>query len=192
MRMLLMGPPGAGKGTQAKIVGERLGVPTISTGDIFRANMAEETELGLEAKRYVDAGEYVPDEVTNRMVRARLAEPDATKGFLLDGYPRTVAQVETLDELLAETGKKLNAVVVLKADNDEIVKRLLNRARVEGRSDDTEDVIRRRLEVYDEQTHPLLEVYADHGVLVEVNGVGDVDEVTERVLTAIAPLETEQ
>ncbi len=192
MRMLLMGPPGAGKGTQAKIVAERLGIPAISTGDIFRANMAEETELGLEAKRYVDAGEYVPDEVTNRMVRARLAEPDATKGFLLDGYPRTVAQVETLDELLAETGKMLNAVVVLKADNDEIVKRLLNRARVEGRSDDTEDVIRRRLEVYDEQTHPLLEVYADHGVLVEVNGVGDVDEVTERVLTAIAPLETEQ
>jgi adenylate kinase len=190
--MLLMGPPGAGKGTQAKIVAERLGIPAISTGDIFRANMAEETELGLEAKRYVDAGEYVPDEVTNRMVRARLAEPDATKGFLLDGYPRTVAQVETLDELLAETGKKLNAVVVLKADNDEIVKRLLNRAQVEGRSDDTEDVIRRRLEVYDEQTHPLLEVYADHGVLVEVNGVGDVDEVTERVLTAIAPLDTEQ
>jgi len=187
-----MGPPGAGKGTQAKIVAERLGIPAISTGDIFRANMAEETELGLEARRYVDAGEYVPDEVTNRMVRARLAEPDAAKGFLLDGYPRTVAQVETLDELLAETGKKLNAVVVLKADNDEIVKRLLNRARVEGRSDDTEDVIRRRLEVYDEQTHPLLEVYADHSVLVAVNGVGDVDEVTERVLTAIAPLDTEQ
>jgi len=192
MRMLLMGPPGAGKGTQAKIVAERLGIPAISTGDIFRANMAEETELGLEAKQYVDAGEYVPDDVTNRMVRARLAEPDAARGFLLDGYPRTVAQVETLDELLAETGKRLNAVVVLKADNDEIVQRLLKRAEVEGRSDDSEDVIRRRLEVYDDQTYPLLEVYDDHGVLVEVDGVGDVEKVSERVLAAIAPLETEQ
>jgi adenylate kinase len=192
MRMLLMGPPGAGKGTQAKIVAERLGIPAISTGDIFRANMAEETELGLEAKQYVDAGEYVPDDVTNRMVRARLAEPDAARGFLLDGYPRTVAQVETLDELLAETGKRLNAVVVLKADNDEIVQRLLKRAEVEGRSDDSEDVIRRRLEVYDDQTYPLLEVYNDHGVLVEVDGVGDVEKVSERVLAAIAPLETEQ
>jgi adenylate kinase len=192
MRMLLMGPPGAGKGTQAKILAERLGIPAISTGDIFRANMAEETELGLEAKRYVDAGEYVPDDVTNRMVRARLGQEDALNGFLLDGYPRTVAQVETLDELLAETGKRLNAAVVLKAENDEIVKRLLNRAEVEGRSDDSEDVIRRRLEVYDDQTHPLLEVYADHGVLVEVDGVGEVEEVSERVLAAIAPLETEQ
>jgi len=192
MRMLLMGPPGAGKGTQAKVLAQRLGIPAISTGDIFRANMAEETDLGLEAKRYVDAGEYVPDDVTNRMVRARLAEPDAAKGFLLDGYPRTVAQVENLDEFLAETGKALNAVVVIKADPDEIVRRLLKRAEVEGRSDDTEEVIRRRQEVYSEQTAPLLEVYADHGVLVEVNGVGDVEDVSERVLKAIAPLETEQ
>jgi adenylate kinase len=190
--MLLMGPPGAGKGTQAKVLAHRLGIPAISTGDIFRANMAEETDLGLEAKRYVDAGEYVPDDVTNRMVRARLAEPDAAKGFLLDGYPRTVAQVENLDEFLAETGKRLNAVVVIKADPDEIVRRLLKRAEVEGRSDDTEEVIRRRQEVYSEQTAPLLEVYADHGVLVEVNGVGDVEDVSERVLKAIAPLETEK
>jgi adenylate kinase len=190
--MLLMGPPGAGKGTQAKILARKLGIPAISTGDIFRANMADETELGLEAKRYVDAGEYVPDDVTNRMVRDRLSQPDALKGFLLDGYPRTVAQVETLDDLLAETGKMLNAVVVLKAEQDEIVQRLLKRAQLEGRSDDTEDVIRRRQEVYNEQTAPLLDVYADHNVLVEVDGVGDVEEVSERVLKAIAPLETEQ
>ena len=189
MRMLLMGPPGAGKGTQAKIVADMLGIPAISTGEIFRANMAQETELGLEAKRYVNAGDYVPDDVTNRMVRARLDEPDAKKGFLLDGYPRTVAQVETLDDLLAESGKRLNAVVVLTADQDELVQRLLRRAEVEGRSDDTEEVIRRRQEVYNEQTKPLLEVYAEHGVLVEVDGVGDVSEVSKRVLAAIAPLE---
>lgn len=189
MRMLLMGPPGVGKGTQAKILADKLGIPAISTGDIFRANMAEETELGVEAKHYVDAGEYVPDDITNRMVRARLSEPDAKRGFLLDGYPRTVAQVDTLDGLLAEHGKKLNAVVVLKADEDEIVQRLLKRAEVEGRSDDSEDVIRRRQEVYNEQTAPLLEVYADHGVLVEVDGVGEVGEVSERILKAIAPLE---
>lgn len=189
MRMLLMGPPGVGKGTQAKILADRLGIPAISTGDIFRANMAEETELGVEAKHYVDAGEYVPDDITNRMVQARLSEPDAKRGFLLDGYPRTVAQVDTLDGLLAENDKKLNAVVVLKADEDEIVQRLLKRAEVEGRSDDSEDVIRRRQEVYDEQTAPLLEVYADHGVLVEVDGVGEVGEVSERILKAIAPLE---
>lgn len=184
-----MGPPGVGKGTQAKILADRLGIPAISTGDIFRANMAEETELGVEAKHYVDAGEYVPDDITNRMVRARLSEPDAKRGFLLDGYPRTVAQVDTLDGLLAENDKKLNAVVVLKADEDEIVQRLLKRAEVEGRSDDSEDVIRRRQEVYNEQTAPLLEVYADHGVLVEVDGVGEVAEVSERILKAIAPLE---
>jgi adenylate kinase len=189
MRMLLMGPPGAGKGTQAKVLADELGIPAISTGDIFRANMAKQTELGLEAKHYVDAGEYVPDDVTNRMVCARLSEPDAQKGFLLDGYPRTVAQVETLDDLLAETGKRLNAVVVLKADQDEIVQRLLKRAELEGRSDDSEEVIRRRQEVYNEQTAPLLEVYADHGVLVEVDGVGDVSDVSNRVLAAIAPLE---
>ena len=189
MRMLLMGPPGAGKGTQAKILAEKLGIPAISTGEIFRANMAQETELGLEAKRYVNAGDYVPDDVTNAMVRARLDEPDAKRGFLLDGYPRTVAQVETLDDLLAETGKKLNAVVVLKADREELAQRLLKRAELESRSDDSEDVIRRRQEVYDEQTKPLLEVYADHGVLVEVDGVGEIPEVSQRVLAAIAPLE---
>jgi adenylate kinase len=189
MRMLLMGPPGAGKGTQAKVLADKLGIPAISTGDIFRANMAQETPLGLEAKRYVDAGEYVPDDITNAMVRDRLAQPDAQKGFLLDGYPRTVAQVEMLDDLLAETGKRLNAVVVLKADQEELVQRLLKRAELEGRSDDTEDVVRRRQEVYYEQTAPLLEVYADHGVLVEVDGVGDVEEIGERILAAIAPLE---
>ena len=187
-----MGPPGAGKGTQAKILADRLGIPAISTGDIFRANMADKTPLGLEAQLYVNAGEYVPDDVTNRMVRDRLSQPDAEKGFVLDGYPRTVAQVEMLDDLLAEHGRHLHAVVVLKADQDEIVQRLLKRAETEGRSDDTEDVIRRRQQVYNEQTAPLLEVYAQHGVLVEVDGVGPVSEVSNRVLAAIAPLEDNQ
>src|SRR5688500_2843944 len=124
MRLILMGPPGAGKGTQAKVISARLGVPAISTGDIFRANVSQETPLGVEAKRYMDAGEYVPDEVTNGMVRSRIAEPDAAEGFLLDGYPRTVAQVEELDSMLAEGGQALDAVVVLTVDQDELVARL--------------------------------------------------------------------
>jgi len=185
MRLILMGPPGAGKGTQAKMVAERLSVPAISTGDIFRANVSGNTPLGAEAKRYMDAGDYVPDEVTNAMVRARLAEPDADSGFLLDGYPRTVSQVEELDGMLAESGRSLDVVLVLTVDRDELIARLLNRARTEGRADDTEDVIRRRQEVYAEQTAPLLEVYAGRGLVVEVDGMGDVDEVTTRVFSAL-------
>jgi adenylate kinase len=184
-RLILMGPPGAGKGTQAKVISERLGVPAISTGDIFRANVSQRTPLGVEAKRYMDAGDYVPDEVTNAMVRSRLAEPDARGGFLLDGYPRTVAQVEELDAMLADAGEGLDAVVVLTVDRDEVVARLLKRAEIEGRADDTEDVIRRRQEVYAEQTAPLLEVYAGRGLLVEVDGLGSVDEVSSRVFAAL-------
>ena len=180
-----MGPPGAGKGTQAKVIAERLGIPAISTGDIFRANVSQQTPLGLEAKRYMDAGDYVPDEVTNAMVRSRIAEPDATKGFLLDGYPRTVAQVEELDSMLAESGQSIDAVVVLTVDRDEVVQRLLKRAEIEGRADDTEDVIRRRQEVYAEQTAPLIEVYAGRDLLVEVDGMGSVDEVSARVFGAL-------
>lgn len=180
-----MGPPGAGKGTQAKFVAEHYKVPAISTGDIFRANVSQGTELGLEAKRYMDAGEYVPDEVTNRMVRNRIDEPDAVGGFLLDGYPRTVAQVEELDGMIAFTGHALDAVVLLTADQDELVSRLLARAQTEGRADDTEDVIRRRQEVYLEQTEPLIEVYRGRGILVEVDGLGEVAEVTERIFAAL-------
>ena len=185
MKLIIMGPPGAGKGTQATFVAERLGVPAISTGDIFRSNVSQETELGLEAKRYMDAGDYVPDEVTNAMVRDRISQADATDGFLLDGYPRTLAQVEELDTMLAARGNELDAVLLLTVDQDEVVERLAKRARDEGRSDDTEDVIRHRQEVYAEQTAPLVEVYDERGLLVRVDGMGTVDEVTSRVFDAL-------
>lgn len=185
MRMLLMGPPGAGKGTQAKVLAERLNIPAVSTGDIFRANVKDETPLGLEAKRYMDAGDYVPDEVTNAMVRDRLSEADAGSGFLLDGYPRTVAQVSTLDDILADHGHKLDVVVALVADIDVLVSRMLNRAQIDGRSDDSEEVIRHRQDVYTAETKPLLRVYEQRGLLVEVDGVGEIDEVSERVLRAL-------
>ena len=184
-----MGPPGAGKGTQAKFVAARFDIPAISTGDIFRANVSRGTPLGIEAKKYMDAGEYVPDEVTNRMVRNRIDEPDAKPGFLLDGYPRTLAQVEELDGMIGHTGHKLDAVVVLTVDEEELVHRLLQRADVEGRADDTEEVIRRRQEVYTEQTEPLIEVYRGRGILHEVDGMGEVDEVTDRIFARIAAVE---
>jgi len=179
-----MGPPGAGKGTQAAVLAKELGIPHISTGDIFRANVAEGTDLGREAKRYMDAGEYVPDTVTNAMVRDRLTHDDCRPGFLLDGYPRTVEQVAELDAMLRSAGSELNVVVELTVDIDEVVERLVKRAQEQGRADDTEDVIRRRLEVYAEQTAPLLSTYADRGLLVQVDGMGEVDAVTER-LTAV-------
>jgi adenylate kinase len=185
MRLIMMGPPGAGKGTQAKFVAEHFGIPAISTGDIFRANVSQGTELGVEAKRYMDAGDYVPDEVTNLMVRNRIDEKDAEPGFLLDGYPRTLAQVEELDGMIKFTGHSLDAVVVLTVDPDEIVGRLLQRAQVEGRADDTEDVIRRRQEIYVEQTEPLIEVYRGRGILIEVDGMGEVAEVTQRIFEAL-------
>ena len=184
-----MGPPGAGKGTQAMVLADRLGILAVSTGDIFRANVKDETALGLEAKRYMDAGDYVPDEVTNAMVRDRLSEADAGDGFLLDGYPRTLAQVGTLDDILAEHGHKLDAVVALVADTEVLVDRMLRRAKVDGRSDDSEEVIRHRQEVYTAETKPLLRVYAQRGQLVEVDGVGEIEEVSERVLTALKTLD---
>jgi adenylate kinase len=186
-RLVLLGPPGAGKGTQAARISERLNVPAISTGDIFRANVAEQTELGKRAQRYMDAGEYVPDEVTNAMVRDRLTQSDAVDGFLLDGYPRTADQVAELDSMLATTGTRLGAVVELTADTDEVVTRLLKRAAEQGRADDTESVIRRRLEVYAEQTAPLADLYAERGLLVQVDGIGTLDEVTDRIVTALEP-----
>jgi adenylate kinase len=180
-----MGPPGAGKGTQAKFVAEHFGVPAISTGDIFRANVSQGTPLGVEAKRFMDAGEYVPDEITNRMVRNRIDEPDAEPGFLLDGYPRTLAQVEELDGMIRYTGHQLDAVVVLTVDPEELVQRLLQRAQTDGRTDDTEDVIRRRQEVYAEQTAPLIDVYRERGILIEVDGMGEVGDVTKRIFDAL-------
>jgi adenylate kinase len=185
MRLILMGPPGAGKGTQAKYVAEHFGIPAISTGDIFRANVSQGTDLGVQAKRYMDAGEYVPDEITNLMVRNRIDEPDAEPGFLLDGYPRTLAQVEELDAMIEHTGHRLDAVVVLTVDSEEVVQRLLNRARTEGRADDTEDVIRRRQEIFLEETEPLIAVYRERGLVHEINGMGEVDEVTKRIFEAL-------
>jgi adenylate kinase len=185
MRLIMMGPPGAGKGTQAKFVADHFKIPAISTGDIFRANVSQGTELGLKAKQYMDAGDYVPDEVTNLMVRNRIDEPDAESGFLLDGYPRTLSQVEELDGMIKFTGHELDAVVVLTVDQDEIVQRLLQRAQVEGRADDTEDVIRKRQELYVEQTEPLIEVYRGRGILLELNGMGEVSEVTQRIFDAL-------
>jgi adenylate kinase len=180
-----MGPPGAGKGTQARFVAERFGIPAISTGDIFRANVSRGTELGVEAKKFMDAGEYVPDEVTNKMVRNRIDEPDAEPGFLLDGYPRTLAQVDELDGMVKFTGHALDAVVVLTVNEEELIGRLLQRAQTEGRADDTEEVIRRRQEVYADQTAPLIDVYRDRGLLIEVDGLGGVDEVTDRIFAAL-------
>ena len=185
MRMIIMGPPGAGKGTQAQVVAERYSIPAISTGDIFRKNVSKGTELGVQARRFMDAGEYVPDELTNLMVRNRIDEPDAERGFLLDGYPRTLAQVEELDGMIKHTGHALDAVVVLTVDKEELVQRLLQRAETEGRADDTEDVVRRRQEVYHEQTAPLIEVYRDHGLMIEVDGMGEVDEVSKRIFDAL-------
>jgi adenylate kinase len=185
MRLILMGPPGAGKGTQAKYVADHFGIPAISTGDIFRANVSQGTDLGVQAKRYMDAGEYVPDEITNQMVRNRIDEPDAEPGLLLDGYPRTLAQVEELDGMIEHTGHRLDAVVVLTVDSEEVVQRLLQRARTEGRADDTEDVIRRRQEIYLEETEPLIAVYRDRGLVHEIDGMGEVDEVTKRIFEAL-------
>jgi adenylate kinase len=174
-----VGPPGAGKGTQAVRLAERLDVPHISTGDLFRANLSQRTPLGLEAKRYMDAGELVGDEVTVGMVRDRLAADDAAKGFILDGFPRTVAQADALAEILAAADNSLDAVVALEVSEDLLVSRLLGR----GRADDTEEVIRRRQEVYREETSPLLRHY--QAVLVTIDAVGEVEEITERVLTAL-------
>ena len=185
MRLIIMGPPGAGKGTQAKYIADHFGIPAISTGDIFRANVSKGTALGIEASKYMDAGDYVPDKVTNLMVRDRIDEDDANPGFLLDGYPRTLAQVEELDGMIKHTGHALDAVVVLTVDPDEIVQRLLQRAQVEGRADDTEDVIRRRQELYTEQTEPLIDVYRNRGILIEVDGMGEVDDVTRRIFDAL-------
>jgi len=181
IRLLLIGPPGAGKGTQAALLAKRYSIPAISTGDIFRENVANETPLGMEAKGFMDRGEYVPDSLTNALVRDRLSQPDAAAGFLLDGYPRTIDQVHELDDVLHENGTKLDVVVQLTADSDELVTRLSLRASQQGRTDDTPDVIRKRQDVYEEQTAPLIDVYAARGLVAMVDGLGAVDEVTARI-----------
>jgi adenylate kinase len=178
-RLVLVGPPGAGKGTQAVALSEQLGVPHISTGDLFRAHVGEQTPLGQEAKRFLDSGELVPDSVTNEMVRERLSEPDGAAGFLLDGFPRNTKQAEVLGQILSEADTALDAVIQLDVPEDIVVGRLMSR----GRADDTEEVVRRRQQIYASETAPLLEYYAD--VLITVDGVGEVEEVSARVLKAL-------
>lgn len=191
MRLMLLGPPGAGKGTQASRLAERFSIPHVSTGDIFRANVAEQTALGREAQTYMDRGDYVPDDVTNRMVADRLAEADAAKGFILDGYPRTIAQAETLEALLAEWDTPLDAVLRLVVPEDELVSRLGDRAQAEDRTDDTEEAWRRRFTQYEEKTRPLENFYAERGKLVDVDAVGDVEEITERAVACLNALGTD-
>ena len=183
--VILLGPPGAGKGTQAARIAQRLSIPAISTGDIFRANMAEGTEIGQQAKAYMDRGEFVPDSVTNTMVRARLAAPDTADGFLLDGYPRSVEQAHTLRDMLLDLGKQIDVVVEIQVDEDEVVARMLKRAQEQHRSDDTEPVMRRRLEVYRQQTEPVATYYVDQDLLEAVDGKGTIDEVTARINTVL-------
>ena len=180
-----MGPPGAGKGTQAKFIAEKFSIPHISTGDIFRENLKKETAIGLEAKSYMDRGEYVPDDVTNRIVADRLTWPDAAKGFLLDGYPRTLDQVKFLDETLKSQNHQVDRVIELVADINTLVKRLLNRAKEQNRADDTEEVITKRLEVYLAETAPIIDNYKNKNLVIQVDGLGDVDAVTRRILTAL-------
>jgi len=187
-RMLIIGPPGSGKGTQAERISERLGVAAISTGDIFRAHVKGGTPLGVEAMKYMDNGDFVPDTVTNEMVRNRLCQDDVGSGFLLDGYPRTSAQVDYLDGLLAAREHELGVVLQLTADDEELVRRLLFRAKEAGRSDDNETVIRHRLDLYHQQTEAVVARYAGRGILAQVDGIGGIDEVTDRILGALAKM----
>jgi adenylate kinase len=184
-RLLLIGPPGAGKGTQAALLSEAFSVPAISTGDIFRANVKNETELGVKAKAFMDAGNNVPDSLTNDLITDRLADADCVAGFLLDGYPRTTDQVRHLDDFLAEHKVAMDAVVQLVADPDVVVSRLQKRATEQGRSDDDESVVRHRLEVYSEQTAPLIDLYSDRGLVVAIDGIGEISEVTGRIMAAL-------
>ena len=185
-RFLIVGPPGAGKGTQAGRISTSFGVPTISTGDMFRSNIAQNTELGRQVKAILDAGDYVPDTLTNALVEDRLQAADAARGFLLDGYPRTTDQVRYLDALLGTNGHAIDAVIQLVADQDEIVRRLRKRALEQGRTDDTEEAIRHRQEVYRRETEPLVAEYNARGLLIEVDGLGEIDDVTERIFSALA------
>ncbi len=183
--VILVGAPGAGKGTQAKLLQEALGIPQVSTGDLFRYKLKYETELGQLARTYMDRGELVPDKVTVAMVRDRLSQSDCQNGVILDGFPRTSAQAEALDDLLAETGGQINVVPHIYVDQDVLVERLLRRAEIERRADDNEETIRTRMRVYEEQTRPLLEYYGQKGLVVEVNGKQSVEEVNKDLITVI-------
>ncbi|WP_298703765.1 adenylate kinase [uncultured Veillonella sp.] len=185
MYILLMGPPGAGKGTQAVRLIDKYGIPQISTGDMFRAAVKECTPLGLEAKKYMDAGQLVPDSVTVGIVRERLAKDDCKKGFILDGFPRTTAQAVSLDAILKELGIVLDAVVNLNVPSEELVKRISERARLENRDDDKPETVQKRLAVYDESTKPLIDYYRNSGLYVEINGLQDVDAVFADIIKAL-------
>jgi adenylate kinase len=190
VRVVLLGPPGAGKGTQAQIIAGQLGVPAISTGDIFRANVSGQTELGQKAKTYMDAGDLVPDEITVAMVQDRLGEADAEEGFLLDGFPRTIPQAEQLQAALADQGRALDRVLEMVVDEDELVRRLSGRRMlVDGkmvqRDDDKPETVRHRLEVYHQQTEPLSDWYEKQGLLARIDAIGAIEEVTERALKAL-------
>lgn len=180
-RLLLLGPPGAGKGTQAVRLAERLGIPTISTGDMLRAAVAAGTEVGRRAQAYMERGELVPDEVVIAVAAERLAGRDARQGFILDGFPRTRAQAEALDRILKDLGTRLERCVALEVDEDVLVERLAKRAGIEGRSDDTEETVRNRMRVYRKQTEPLVRYYEEQGNLARVNGEGSIEEIAERI-----------
>jgi adenylate kinase len=185
MVIVLLGPPGAGKGTQAKQLERTLGIPQVATGDLFRHNLKNETELGKLAKSYMDRGELVPDEVTVAMAKARLSEPDCADGVILDGFPRNLAQVAALDSLLAELGKTVDIVPAIRVEQEVLVNRLLKRAQTEGRADDNEATIRTRMQVYEAETKPLLDYYRKKGLLVEIDGEQTVEQVQEDLLRAI-------
>ncbi len=176
-RLIFMGPPGAGKGTQAKIICDDLKIPQISTGEILRASIQAGKELGLKAKKYMDAGDLVPDEVVIGIIRERIVEPDCKNGFLLDGFPRTIEQAKALDEMLKELNRNLDVVLNLSVPEDELLKRLLERAKIEGRSDDNEETIKNRLNNYNQKTFPLIQYYREKGLLKEINGVGSIEQI---------------
>ncbi len=184
-RLLIIGPPGSGKGTQAEHLARHFGVPTVSTGEIFRSNVSRETRLGNEAAKYLNDGDFVPDHLTNALVKDRLLESDVKAGFLLDGYPRTAPQVMELDNMLASQGQALDAVIELQAADAELEQRMLKRAKDEGRRDDTVDVFRRRLDLYHRETHEVVSVYAGRGLLVPVDGSGDPGDITELAIAAV-------
>ncbi|MFJ6677569.1 adenylate kinase [Microbacterium sp. NPDC091382] len=185
-RLLIIGPQGSGKGTQGARIADLLGIPTISTGDVFRANVKDGTELGLKVKALIDAGDLVPDELTSEIVRDRLSQEDAAHGFLLDGYPRNLGQVGDLDAFLDGRGEPLTAVIELSVPRDESIARLSRRAAEQGRADDNEESIAKRLSIYESETAPILDVYRDRGIVDEVDGVGSLDEITARITAALA------
>ncbi|WP_448005843.1 adenylate kinase [Agromyces bauzanensis] len=185
-RLLIVGPQGSGKGTQGVLVARAFGVPQVATGDIFRENVSNGTELGKQVQAVIEAGDLVPDELTSELVRDRLGQPDAAHGFLLDGYPRNLGQVDDLDGFLEPRGEALDAVIELVVPREESIARITQRAAEQGRTDDTEEVIANRLAIYERETAPILEVYRERGIVDEIDGVGTLEEVTDRIFAALA------